>query len=127
MIEVKMKNIVDDIQFFVEFAKMPMKAKVAYQAAKILDIITEEYNRFNTVKNELIQKYGARDDKGELIVDENKNYVLNNDGAKDFAKELSELLESTISINCEEINIDDLNNLDFTPAQMHALMVYLKK
>lgn len=121
MITVKMQNIVENLDFFTEFAKRPMKAKLAFQAARLLDAVVTEYNRFTNVKTNLVKEYGQRDENGQLMMDNNGNYLIMPEKMEECQKQLEELLNSEIQICGEPLQLSDLENQDFTPAQMYAL------
>jgi uncharacterized cupredoxin-like copper-binding protein len=73
----------------------------------------------------LIKKYGEKDENGELVTDENNNCKINNEFINDFSNELNELIESEIEINANKIKIEDIENIDFTPAEMTQLEVFI--
>jgi len=86
-----------------------------------------EIQNFNEVRMNLINKYGEKDEKGELITDDKGNCKILPESVTVFSKELNELVEMEVEINANKIKLDDLDNLDFTPGEMVALEPFLEE
>jgi len=74
----------------------------------------------------LIDKYGEKDETGELKVDENGNCRVPPESINDFNAEMTELLNSEIEINANKLNINDLEEMEFTPSEMIALEPFVE-
>jgi hypothetical protein len=98
---------------------------LALQISRLLKEGEREIQNFNEVRTNLINKYGEKDENGELITDENKNCKILNDKIETFSKELNELVDMEIEINSNKISIADLENMDFTPADMAVLEPFI--
>lgn len=126
MIKVKISELIDSISTLQKLAQKDFKAKLAWSIARLLKAAEAEIQSFNETRMDLIRKYGEKDDNGELITDEKGNCTLVKDKVQDFNTELNELLASEIEINANPINIEMLEDLDFTPADMSVLEPFVE-
>jgi hypothetical protein len=126
MIKVKISELIDSISTLQKLAQKDFKAKLAWSIARLLKAAEAEIQSFNDTRMDLIRKYGEKDDNGELITDEKGNCTLIKDKVQDFNAELNELLASEIEINANPINIEMLEDLDFTPAEMSVLEPFVE-
>lgn len=126
MIKVKISALIDSISTLQKLAQKDFKAKLAWSIARLLKAAEAEIQSFNETRMDLIRKYGEKDDNGELITDEKGNCTLIKDKVQDFNAELNELLASEIEINANPINIEMLEDLDFTPADMSVLEPFVE-
>lgn len=125
MINIKTSVLINSTEVLQKLAKTELKAKIAWQVARVLRAVEEEFQTFNDTRLALINKYGEKDANGELIADENNNCKIPPAHLAAFNKELNDLLNEEISINANKIKIENLENLDFTPADMGILEYYI--
>jgi hypothetical protein len=101
--------------------KMSLVTK--YWLTDLAKKMTAEKNSLEELKNELIIKYGKKDEKGNVSilmvieeeVEENGKKVLQkkiNPVYQQFEKELSELLETEKEIEYKELNIEDFSKVE---------------
>ena len=127
MIEITLSELLDSASVMQELAKKPMKNKVAFQTARLMREIEKEYSLFQDSRKSLIEQYAEKDENGELKTDENGNFTVPKDKVEGFNKELKDMLDQTLSLNVEPICVDDLNEANFTPADMMLLAPFLKE
>lgn len=125
MIEVKLQDIVNNIEIFSDLSIKNFPAKTSFLIARILDKITKEYNLFQETRDNLIKKYGDHDAKGELIVDKDNNVNLSAANTIAFNNEINELMNVTITIDSEKIGLSAFGDADFTPAEMYLLTPFI--
>lgn len=126
MMQVQLRNIVESIDVLSKLAQKPMKAKLAYNVGRMLKQVENEMNSFNTTRMDLIKKYGEKDENGELIVYDDNNYRVSQESVQEFNDEFNELIASTIELNANKINFEDLEELDFTPQEMVLLEPFIE-
>ena len=103
-----------------------LKARSAYAVSKILKAADAEMTTFNDTRMELIKKYGEKDENGELKRDEQDNVHIVDDMLPTFNKELQELLNTSVDINANKIRIEDIGDVEFTPAEMAQLDEFIE-
>lgn len=125
MIKIKLGELVNSTEVLQKLSQTELKAKLSWSVTKLLKAADKEMQDFNEARMNLIQKYGEKDENGELITDENKNCKIPEAGLQEFSAELNELVETEIEINVNPLNIDDLEDKEFTPAEMAILEPFI--
>lgn len=126
IINLKLRDIVQDIEFYLDFSKRTMGAKTAYKFSKILKQVIEEYNSYNTVKQSLFQRYANKDENNQIIYKDN-NVSMNDENYTAYLKELEDLLETPVEINFIPLNLEELEGMDFTPSLMTVLSLFIQE
>lgn len=125
MIRVKLDNLISSVEALQKLSQTEMKARLAWQVTRLLKAADAEIQQFNETRMNLIRKYGEKDENGEIVVDDKNNCKIAEDKVSDFTKELTDLAESEVEINANMIKIDDLDALEFKPAEMSALEPFI--
>ena len=102
-----------------------LKARSAYTIAKILKAADAEMETFNNSRVDLIKKYGEKKEDGELNTDENGNVRILPEALESFNTELKELLDTSVEINANKVKIEDLGDVEFTPAEIAQLDAFI--
>ena len=126
MINTTIGNLADSIDALRETRQRRFKSKVAFQLARITNEIDKELKTFNEARIQLLNTYGLKDENGYQILNENHDYIIDPEHIQDFNSEVSELLNTEITINAEPIDINDLENEEFTPETMSKLLFMIK-
>lgn len=127
MINIQLKDVIESTEVLKKLAGEKLRGKVAFQISKILKRLEDELTLFNSTRVEIIKKYSQTDENGELIADEEGNVKLKEEAIEDFNKEIVELLNMEIKIDANKIAIEDIENIDFTPAEMTLLMPLIEE
>lgn len=125
MITVKFSDLINSTEVLQKLARTELRAKVAWQVSKLLKLAETEMQNFNETRLEVLKKYGEKDENGELITDENNNCKIVPSEIANFNNELNELLNTQIEINANKLDIDDLDDINFTPAEMNTLESFI--
>ena len=125
MINITLGELVNSTNALQKLASMSLKAKLAWQVAKLLKEAEKEIQSFNDTRMDVIKKYGEKDENGELITDEKGNCKILEGQTQEFSNELNELINTQIEINANRLSINDLGNIDFTPAEMAQLEPFI--
>lgn len=121
MITITLEQLLNSTDGLKGLSQKPLKARPAYAISKILKAADAEMTTFNDTRMELIKKYGEKDETGELKSDENGNVHIVDEMLSTFNKELQDLLSTSIDINANKIRIEDIGDVEFTPAEMAQL------
>lgn len=127
MIAVKISDIINSTEILQKLAQQNFKAKLALSIARLLKQAEVEMQTFNTTRIDLVKKYGIKNENGELITDDNGNCTIEDGSLEVFNKELNELLNTEIEINANKIDINLLEECDFTPSEIAALEPFLEE
>ena len=99
--------------------------KTALSIAKDIKEIDEVLQVYENKRRELINKYGKKDDNGELII-KNDNIELIDHTA--FVSEFNALTMEDVDIEVKKIAIDDLENVkNMTPNDINNISFLFKE
>ena len=99
------------------FLKQNLSIILKYELTELSDVLTKERRKVDSLRDDLIKKYGQDDGKGGLMVkmfieekDNDGNIISRTINPKyvEFDKEYSELLSTEIDIEYPEITKEDL-------------------
>ena len=127
MIEATVGEIVESISALQKLINKPLKTKVAFQVARISREIDKEFNVFQESKKTLIEKYGERNESGELITTIEGNYTIPKENIESFNNEMKDILEEVVQLNANKIKLDDLDGETFTPIEIHPLEIFIEE
>lgn len=115
----KIKEVIENTNrlFNLEDAEYPVR--LAYAINKNRKVLLEEINTINESKQNLIEKYCKKDEKGKpAIVDNNYQF----DDKEKVDAEYKEFLETETEISIMKVSLDIVEKCDhLTLAQMNAL------
>ena len=121
MIKLTISELLNSTEVLQRLSKTDLKARLSWQVARLLKAADEEIQSFNETRMNLVKKYGEKDENGELITDDQNNCKIPNESTLEFSNQLNELINTEVEINANKIKIADIENLDFTPAEMNML------
>ena len=87
------------------------------------DMAQENINRIQALFPNCVTE--AKDENGNLITDDSGNAKLEPSSISEFSTQLNELLDTSVEINANKINVDLLEDIDFTPTEIALLEPYI--
>ena len=119
MIKIKQEELPNIVVGLTDIITQSLPIKVAYWIKKLATGKIEKKARdFEKDRMAIINLYGKRDDKGQLVI-ENHNYVLSD--RETFDKEMFNLRNREIEIEFNKIPLSIFGNANVTPASLIAL------
>lgn len=112
------EKILNDAEQLVKISQKSLPIKASYAIAKNLAKIESELKIYNKEKEKLIEKYAERDEKGNIIPDENGQIKLKIECIADWNKDIKELLAIENDIAIHKFPISALEGYDMTPAEL---------
>lgn len=91
-----------------KLSKESLPLKTAFRLKGIIKLVNEEFNKYDEVRKEALQRHGDKDEAGNLKTDEQGNVKLSKEGMHNFLSELSEL--TSMDIDCPTIKISELGD-----------------
>lgn len=107
----------DDQSIIPMLSNRLMSAKVAAKmAALIVQVSKVLIEQINPKQDEMIKKYGKKNEKGEFVVDPaSKDY-------QDYLKEFTAWLQSqTAEVTFDPLTMEDVKDEKFTPTEIYGL------
>ena len=106
---------------------MPLNIKAAYNIARIIREIEKENKTFEDTRQKLLFKYGEKDSMGQLIINQNNQITIIPEQINNYNKEIQELLDEKIKLNVEPISLNDLGEIQITPAEIYQINMFIKE
>ena len=127
MIEMTVQEMIDSVSILKTINDKKMPARTAYQFARIIREVEKELQSFQDTRSKLIERFGKKDETGKLIEDEEGNIEIFPEKQDQFKKEADELIKSKVHINCEQIELEDILENEFSPAEINELFLFIKE
>lgn len=127
MINTTLRNIVESADIMRDLSTKSLKGRAAFRVARLLRELEKEFTLFNEKRVDLIKEYAQKDENGEMKSDDKGNVSLDEARLSEFYQNLETLLNTEVEINAEKIDIDDLGDTDFTPAQVITLEAFINE
>lgn len=125
MIEIQVKDLFDGASKMQEIMKKNLKSRPAFLLARIIREIEKEYETFQAARKILIEKYGEKDESGNLYIDKDGNNRILKNEIDNFNRDMTDLLNTYVQLNVSSISLNDLEGVEFTPEQMLVLEPFI--
>lgn len=104
-------------------AKLPIK--ISYAVKKNIEIIARELKTYDDEKAILIDRFGQKDEEGNLKTEGNKCFI---DDVEGFNKEITELNNIENEVDFYDISLDSLlnSNIELTTAELTSIEFLFK-
>lgn len=116
---IKAKQLMDSVDVLKKISNMNLPISLSYKIAKNIMKIEEELTILNKEKQKLIDKYGEKDEDGEIKSDESGRIRILD--MSSWTTEYSALEDLQIDIDLTTISEDDLlscDNFNITPSDI---------
>jgi len=127
MIKIKLNDVVNSTETFNKIMQQSFKGSLAFKIARLARELDTEMKTFNEERQKIIQKYGKKDENGELIIDENGNISFDKTNLNEINQEFNSLLETELEINADKLPMDSMDNFEITPQEMLGIEVFFKE
>ena len=128
--KVKAGIIFNGLQTVLDFSEKSLPIKLAIKMLRLADDLDKENNFISTQRQKIIEKYGKKDENGQLIIEENGIIKFEtNEKAQKAQEELNELANLEIDIVDRQITEEELENanVEITMNQLMILKEFLHK
>lgn len=116
MIQLKLKDLMDDSDFLIDFlevSRIKFKSdKLNYDVCKILQKVQSlgkaEIPTYEKKRKELLTEFADKDEQGKPILKDGRITQMTDDNKEAFRARLEELLERDLSIEFHQIDVNKL-------------------
>lgn len=105
----ELKGILEALQVLIE---KEISIKVSYKISKMVRKVAEEYELFEQSRQKLLQKYGRKDEKGQLI---SENGIVILEKPEEFNEEFNSLYNTDIEFDIEPLKLESLGDITLSP------------
>lgn len=111
---------------FDECSNVDINPKTAYKLMKILDVTAKDYTFYFDKVRSLVEKYGERDEEGQLITDENGNARIPNNVVQEVQAQIGDIEAIEVSVPDKYlVALDELDELKLSCRKMKAIMPFI--
>ena len=126
MIKIKLSDVVNATETFNKIMQQSFKGSLAFKIARLARELDKEMQTFNSERQKIIQKYGEKDENGELKVDENGNVKFENSKIQEINDDFNSLLNTELEINADKLPMDNIDAFEITPQEMLNIEVFFE-
>lgn len=125
MMTVTLRDIVDSQEVMRALSGKQLRGRAAFKVARLLKKLEIELATFNDTRVKLIENYAKKDEEGKYVTNDKNEYQFDDDNANKFVEEINKLLSEQIEIDANPILIDEIEEINFTPAEMAILEPFM--
>ena len=123
----QLSKVVEFHNLYSTLREKKMPVLVAYKLNQIEDVCEKNNKFFEEKTRDIINKYAEKDSDGKpLFTEDQKSVRIQQDFIDTCVRELQELSEIDVDVPDIKIDINDLNDIKMTVAEMGALMPFIK-
>ena len=125
MIKAKISDIINSQNVLKELSEKPVRVRTSFAIARIIRQVENEMQTFEKARAELINRYGVKDENGNPKI-ENGQIPIVLELVDKYNSEVKELLDTYINLEVEPLKIEDLDEIQLTPAQAYAIECFIE-
>lgn len=118
----RMSQLTALYQVYLKIKDLSFPIKTSYSLAKLGQALEKEIPFYDSELSKIINTYGERDEKGNLIQVENGNIKIQSEKIDECAQKMNELGELQVEIECEKIPLESLGNIELSVQELNALL-----
>lgn len=100
---------------------------LAYKFAKLIKLTNDDEEFYNKSQREIFEQYAKRDDKGNILPDENGRYQFDTDKVATVESELRKLATTEVTIpESLKFTVEELTPLKFSVEEVMSFSTLIK-
>jgi hypothetical protein len=100
-----------------EISAKEFPGSTTFKIARLIRELDKEIQLFEEERMKIANKYGEKDEDGNLIPQENGTIKIPEDKIQECNEELQALFETQIEINANKLPIEVFDSIEMTPTQ----------
>jgi Ser-tRNA(Ala) deacylase AlaX len=124
--KIMLKEVIEGQGALQKLSGMVLKGRTAFQVARLLKKLEEVLTSYNDTRLKLIEKYAKRKEDGEFELNEKNEYQFTQENMQAYMDEINKLIMEEVEIEAKPIPVEDIENLEFTPAEASFLEPFLQ-
>ena len=115
--KIRNERLVNSVGVLSKLTNLELPIKLSYAFSKNITKIDAELKAYNVEKRKLLNKYGEKDNEGNLK--QNEKGEVNILDIENFNKEISELLKCESEVDIHLIDLESINtDIKITPGEL---------
>lgn len=123
--KVKMNDIIEFLPFYEAVKDQKLSMKIAYQLAKLANVIDNEMAFYREKLQMIIKEYGELDEKGEPITIENGGIKLREGTQIECMTKMGDLQNLDVELPDITLTINDFDGIELTVEAMRGIMPFI--
>lgn len=117
MITMTLNDIFNAVPALREISTKEFPGSVTFKIARLIRELDKEIQLFEEERNKIANKYGEKDENGNLVIQEGGNIKILDNKIQDCNKELQALFNTQVEINANKLPVDIFDSIEMTPTQ----------
>lgn len=117
MITLTLNDIFNAVPALREISSKEFPGSTTFKIARLIRELDKEIQLFEEERMKIANKYGEKDEEGNLIPQENGIIKISEDKIQECNKELQALFETQVEINANKLSADIFDTIEMTPTQ----------
>lgn len=127
MIETTVSSLLSIKPIITKIANTPMAAKDSFKVLRILKTLDKEYELIEQTRLDCLRKYAELDGEGNFITHDDGSIIIAGEKQTEFNQEFNNFLKCKISLDCGKLNINIINELILTPAELIEIEMFFEE
>lgn len=124
---ITLQNILESQETMQNLSTKTLRGRTAYQVARLLKRLEAELATYNDTRLKLVEQYAKKKEDGSFELNEKNEYQFTQENMQAYINEMNNLLQEKIEIDANPLKLDDLLDLEFTPAEMVTLEPFIEE
>ena len=117
MITMTLNDIFNAVPALREISTKEFPGSVNLKIARLIREVDKEIQLFEEERNKIANKYGEKDENGNLVIQEGGNIKILDNKIQDCNEELQALFNTQVEINANKLPVDIFDSIEMTPTQ----------
>lgn len=123
--KVTIREILEGQDTLQKLSHQPLPGRAAFQIGRLLKKLEEVLASYNEVRVKLIEEYAKKNEDGTFEVNDNNEYQFTAENMQAYVSEINSIIADEVEVEARPINFKDIENLEFTAAEMTFLEPFL--
>lgn len=124
----KLYEVMNFIKIYNKLANAKLPLQTLFNLSSIRKFYDGDINFYQEQVSKIVNKYAARDSKGEIIyTDNNQNIQIKKEFIEDCQKELNELSNIDVKEPLNKIKLSSLGDVSFTLEEIDLIYSFLEE
>jgi len=117
----KNREIIEHINALGNFTKDKLPTKLSFAVVKNFNKLKSVYKDYDEARVLLVEKYAEKDNKGEIVRNDNGTEVFKEGCLSDWNKEVNELLDINVEFDIHLVDFAVIENLQMSVMDIEAI------
>ena len=98
-----------------KLSQQTFTGKMVFQIARLIKMVDDELNTLESARQKIVEKYGVRDENGNLKVNESGQVHISPENYDACNQEFYDLLSTEVNIDASPLSLSCFDSVELTP------------